>query len=58
MASGFYLIGLVAGAILIAIGATTLFVSQDEFAFIRGMMVIITGIIVLAFGIRFKALRQ
>ena len=58
MAGKFYLIGLVAGAILIGIGATSLFVSQDEFAFIRGMMVIITGIIVFALGIRFKALRQ
>jgi hypothetical protein len=58
MASKFYLIGFVAGSILIGIGAVTLFVSQDEFAFIRGMMVIITGIIVLAFGIRFRALGQ
>lgn len=58
MAGKFYLIGLVAGAILIGIGSTSLFVSQDEFAFIRGMMVIITGIIVFALGIRFKALRQ
>jgi len=58
VAGKFYLVGLVAGAILIAIGSTSLFVSHDEFAFIRGMMVIITGIIVLALGIRFKALRQ
>lgn len=58
MAGKFYLIGLIAGAILIAIGSTSIFVSGDEFAFIRGMMVIITGIIVIALGIRFKALRQ
>jgi hypothetical protein len=58
VAGKFYLIGLIAGAILIAIGSTSIFVSGDEFAFIRGMMVIITGIIVIALGIRFKALRQ
>jgi sulfite exporter TauE/SafE len=58
VAGKFYLIGLIAGAVLIAIGSTSIFVSGDEFAFIRGMMVIITGIIVIALGIRFKALRQ
>lgn len=58
MGGKFYLLGLVAGAVLIAIGSVSLFVSGDEFAFIRGMMVIITGIIVFALGIRFKALKQ
>ena len=57
MAGKFYLIGFVAGIILIAIGGTSIFISQDEFAFIRGMMLIITGIIVLALGIRFRALK-
>jgi len=57
MAGKFYIIGFVAGIVLIAIGAITLFISGDEFAFIRGMMIIITGIIVLALGIRFKALK-
>lgn len=57
MAGKFYLIGFVAGIILIAIGTATIFLSGDEFAFIRGMMIIITGIIVLALGIRFKALK-
>lgn len=57
MAGKFYLIGFVAGIILIVIGALSIFVSQDEFAFIRGMMIIITGIIVLALGIRFRALK-
>ncbi len=57
MAGKFYIIGFVAGIILIAIGALSLFISQDEFAFIRGMMIIITGIIVLALGIRFRALK-
>lgn len=56
MASRFYIIGLVAGIILLAIGSISIFISQDEFAFIRGMMLIITGIIILALGIRFKAL--
>jgi len=58
MVGKFYLIGFVAGVILIIIGALTIFASQDEFAFIRGMMVIITGIIVFALGIRFRALKQ
>lgn len=58
MAGKFYLVGLVAGAVLMGIGGISLFVSHDEFAFIRGMMVIITGIIVFALGIRFKGLRQ
>ncbi|MFY3741135.1 MAG: hypothetical protein HMLIMOIP_001583 [Candidatus Nitrosomirales archaeon] len=57
MAGKFYIIGFVAGIILMAIGAATIFLSHDEFAFIRGMMIIITGIIVLALGIRFKALK-
>lgn len=57
MAGKFYLIGFVAGIVLIAIGAATILLSGDEFAFIRGMMIIITGIIVLALGIRFKALK-
>jgi hypothetical protein len=56
MAGKFYLIGFVAGIILIAIGTISIFISQDEFAFIRGMMLIITGIIILALGIRFKAI--
>ena len=58
MAGKFFIIGIVAGVILIAIGAISIFLSHDEFAFIRGMMLIITGIIVLALGIRFKALGQ
>ncbi len=58
MAGKFYLVGIVAGIILITIGGITIFRSQDEFAFIRGMMVVITGIIALALGMRFKALKQ
>ena len=57
MAGKFYLMGFIAGIVLIAIGAATIFLSGDEFAFIRGMMIIITGVIVLALGIRFKALK-
>lgn len=56
MAGKFYVIGFVAGIILIAIGSVSIFASQDEFAFIRGMMLIITGIITFALGIRFKAI--
>lgn len=58
MADKFYLVGLIAGSILIIIGSMSLFVSIDGFAFSRGMMIIITGIIVFALGIRFKALKQ
>lgn len=58
MVGKFYLLGLIAGSVLIAIGTTAIFVSQDDFGFTRGMMVIITGIVVLALGIRFKALKQ
>ncbi|MGH9921470.1 MAG: hypothetical protein ACRD38_01820 [Nitrososphaerales archaeon] len=72
MAGKFYLIGLIAGGVLIAIGAAVLFASppptpsEEERSafeslldpFIRGMMIIITGIVVLAFGIRFRALKM
>ena len=58
MAAKFYIIGFVAGIILIAIGTISIFVSHDEFAFIRGMMLIITGIIIFALGIRFKAIER
>jgi len=58
MAGKFHIIGFVAGIILIVIGSITIFISQDELAFIRGMMLIITGIIIFALGIRFKALKQ
>jgi hypothetical protein len=58
VAGKFYILGIVAGVILISIGTISIFVSQDEYVFIRGMMVIITGMIVLAMGIRFKSLGQ
>ena len=58
MAGKFYVIGFVAGIILIAVGSTSIFISHDEFAFIRGMMLIITGISIIALGIRFKAIGQ
>jgi len=57
MAGKFYLIGFVAGIIMITIGATSIFISHDEFAFIRGMMLIITGVIVFGLAIRFRTLR-
>lgn len=56
MAGKFYLIGFIAGIIMIAIGATSIFISHDEFAFIRGMMLIITGVIVFGLAIRFRTL--
>ncbi len=58
MAGKFYLIGFVAGTVMIAVGATSIFVSHDEFAFIRGMMLITTGVIVFGLAIRFRRLRM
>ncbi len=56
MAGKFYLIGFVAGTVMIAVGTTSIFISHDEFAFIRGMMLIITGVIVFGLAIRFRRL--
>lgn len=56
MTLNFFIIGIVAGIILIAIGATSIIVSLDAWAFTRGMMLIITGVIIIAMGIRFKAI--
>ncbi len=57
MAGRFYLIGFIAGVIMIAIGGTSIFISHDEFAFIRGMMLIITGVVIFGLAIRFRSLR-
>ena len=56
MALNFFIIGIVAGIALIAIGAMSIIMSLDAWAFTRGMMLIITGVIIIALGIRFKAL--
>lgn len=56
MASKFFVIGIAAGIALTAIGGTSIILSLDAWAFTRGMMLIITGIIIIALGIRFKAI--
>jgi hypothetical protein len=49
-----FLITLIAGVIMIAIGIIAIVLMMDNFAFIRGMLLIITGIIITALGYRFK----
>jgi hypothetical protein len=39
------------------IGVLAIFISGDEFAFIRGMMLIVTGILIFGLSFRFKAIR-
>lgn len=51
-----YIIALVAGIIMIGIGTLAIILGNDDFAFIRGMMLVITGMIVSALGYRFKRL--
>lgn len=48
-------IGIGAGIAIIVIGALAIFISGDEFAFIRGMMLIITGILIFGLSLRFRA---
>lgn len=50
-------IGIGAGIAIIVIGALAIFISGDEFAFIRGMMLIVTGILIFGLSLRFKAIR-
>jgi hypothetical protein len=57
MALNFFLMGIIAGTILLAIGIASIVISGDAWAFTRGMMLIITGIIIVALGIRFKGIR-
>jgi len=56
MAVRFYIIGFAVGIALLVIGGLSIFLSGDVWAFSRGMVLIITGIILIALGIRFKAL--
>ncbi|GIU70831.1 MAG: hypothetical protein KatS3mg003_0310 [Candidatus Nitrosocaldaceae archaeon] len=51
-----FIIALVAGIVMIAIGVAAIIVGSDDFAFVRGMMLVITGMIVAALGYRFKRL--
>ncbi|GBC73934.1 hypothetical protein HRbin04_01343 [archaeon HR04] len=50
-------IGIGAGAAIIVIGVLAIFISGDEFAFIRGMMLIVTGILIFGLSFRFKVIR-
>ncbi|MEM4611376.1 MAG: hypothetical protein QXS95_01355 [Candidatus Nitrosocaldus sp.] len=50
-------IGIGAGVAIIVIGAVAIFVSGDDFAFIRGMMLIVTGLLIFGLSLRFKAIR-
>lgn len=56
MTSRFFILGIAVGIVLIAIGGISIFLSLDPFAFARGMILIITGIIIIGLGIRFKAM--
>lgn len=51
------IIGIGAGVVIIVIGVLAIFLSGDEFAFIRGMMLIVTGILIFGLSFRFKAIR-
>lgn len=51
-----FIIALIAGIVMIGIGAAAIILGTDDFAFIRGMMLVITGMIVAALGYRFKRL--
>ena len=51
-----FIIALVAGIIMIGIGVAAIILGQDDFAFIRGMMLVITGMIAAVLGYRFKRL--
>lgn len=44
-------IGIGAGAAIIVIGVLAIFISGDEFAFIRGMMLIVTGILIFGLSL-------
>ena len=51
-----FMIALIAGIIMIGIGAAAIILGTDDFAFVRGMMLVITGMIVAVLGYRFKRL--
>ncbi len=53
-----FMIALIAGIVMIGIGIAAIVTSIDEFAFIRGMMLIITGMIVSVLSYRFKKLAR
>ncbi len=51
-----FIIALIAGIVMIGIGTAAIILGTDDFAFIRGMMLVITGMIISVLGYRFKRL--
>ncbi len=52
------IVGLIAGIVIIAVGVLAIVSSLDEFAFIRGMMLIITGILIIGLSFRFTVQKR
>jgi hypothetical protein len=52
------LIGTAAGIAIIVIGVLAIIISSDEFAFIRGMMLIITGILIFGLSFRLRVIQK
>ncbi len=52
------LIGTAAGIAIIVIGMLAIIISSDEFAFIRGMMLIITGILIFGLSFRLRVIQK
>jgi hypothetical protein len=52
------LIGTAAGIVIIVIGVLAIIISSDEFAFIRGMMLIITGILIFGLSFRLRVIQK
>lgn len=52
------LIGTAAGIAIIVIGVLAIIISNDEFAFIRGMMLIITGILIFGLSFRLRVIQK
>jgi len=51
-------IGIGAGISIIIIGVLAIVISTDDLAFIRGMMLIITGVLIIGLSFRFKSIRK
>ncbi len=52
------LIGTAVGIAIIVIGVLAIIISNDEFAFIRGMMLIITGILIFGLSFRLRVIQK
>ncbi len=53
-----FIITLIAGIIMVSIGIIAIILRTDDLAFIRGMMLIITGMIITVLGYRLRLLRR